>query len=352
MNREDFLELSNSKSLVDSQSTALYSAAKFGSVDKLVEDQDSMTFSDILRGDIFKTPQKSCYQLFPFPKGSPPTKSEVKESLNEQLGKRSDFEKKFLDSHLDQYLSRVCVKRSKRIQNKVSPRGSIDTEPCHFKTIGHQEPQTKDHSSQSMGTFSCSTKLEVSRQKPAKDMPLNAAVDHKGLFERIGSGFCLSQEQMGKPFSSRLLFQPRFTEILDDDQDNGERTLGVSGILSLCQNISSEALAIIQSIREVRDRAVNFSLPVLDTNEPSIKNDSSPSEELLASSESLSLKNFPSSTRRCSATLHHPEDLPESLFSLYNKFSRLDFIVQETSKMGRLSLWESQVSHLLKISNM
>jgi hypothetical protein len=347
MNREEYLEFSNSKSLGDSQSTALYSAAKFSSVDRLVEDQDSMTFSDILRGDMFKTPQKSCYQLFPLPKGSPPTKSEVKEALDDQLGKRSDFERKFLDSHLEQYISKVCVKRSKRIQNKISPRGSIDADICYSKLVQAQDSICKEQPSMAKSSLSGSTKFEVSRQKEAKDIDINAAVDHKSLFQRIGCSPSPFQENSTKCLTSRILFQSRLADILDEDE-TVKKPLGVSEIVALCQNISSEALALIQPIREARSKESKINLSLAERFEPSTKNDSSLAEELVASSETLSLKNFPSSTRRSSASLNEPEELPEPLFILYKKFSKLDSSVQELQKMGRLSLWETHVSFLLK----
>ena len=345
MNREEYLELSNSKSLVGTQSTAVGSAAKFSPVDKLVEDQDSMTFSDVFRGDMFKTPQKSCYELFALPKGSPPTKSEIKDSLNEHIGKRTDFEKQFLDSHIDHYLARVCAKRSKQQPSRGLTRQAADAGTHDLLAFHQRDLQHLEQPSFPNCQHGYSTKPELSRQKLAKDTEPSLAIDHKALFERIGNSYSESQELNQKSYSSRFFFQPRFSDILDEDHHPLEGPCGVSNIVSLCQNISAEALSIIQSIREVRKRAVDFCLTQFD--HPLSSNDnSSPCKDLEASSESISLKNFPSSTRRSSAHLLRPEELPEPLFSLYNKFCRLDAFLLETLQMGRLSLWESLAGYL------
>lgn len=352
MNREDLLELSNSKSALDSQSTALFSATKIGSVDKLLEDQDSMTFSDILRGDLFKTPQKSSYQLFPLPKQSPPTKSAFKESLDDQLGKRSDLEKRMLDSHLDQYMSRLACKITKRTQAEHSQDQSIQYEMNQRKLESQEVKENSPSDSLHSLSFLHSTKFDVSREKLAKDIDTSSFVDHKGLFERLGNNIKTSR---GEEFQESPISRPNSTRIVENIMGNLaplDRPFRISQIINLCKNISSEALSLIPSIREVKNRQLNQQDSTEVDHDPCLNNDSSSSDDLAATSETLSLKNFPSNTRKSSETMQSPENLPEPLFILFTKFSKLDFSVQESSTFDKVSLWRSHVSSLQKTADM
>lgn len=352
MNREDYLELSNSKSQVGSQSTALNSVTKIGSVDKLLEDQDSWTFSDILRADLFKTPQKSRHDIFPLPKGSPPTKSEVKEDYKEYLGKKSDFHIKYLDSHLDQYMSSLRVKKCKKMESPLFSSELNHREMNDFEHVPSEENTLNELPFLSKPPFLLSTKYEVSREKSAKDMDFNPLIDHKRLFERIGTNISCLKDNDPKHERRQQLNHLKFNQIFDDDHNLEVRPVGVAHIIKLCKNITTEALDIIPSIKEERERLINLNVPIVELNEPKLKNDSSSSDDLMASSETLSLKNFPSSSRKGSAVMQHPEDLPKPLFLLYTKFSRLDFLVYESLKMERVSLWENHVSNIQKFSEL
>lgn len=347
MHHDELLELSNSKSAIGSQSTALNSVTKLGSVDKLLEDQDSLTFSDILRGDIFKTPQKSCYRLFPARKCSPPTKSALKEHEPEQLGKRSDLEKSFLDSHLEAYMARFASKKFKWSPTAI--RCPEHAEDDLLKAAKMEDMAGGDTRFSLQTSFLCSTKFEVSRQKTAEDTEACQPIDHKSLFERIGSSQ-LSLDGRSSPLAlARKQFQARFNQPVDHGQT---RPFGVAGIVKLCQTISAEALTLISSVREEKMKVESLAQPAVDLPEDQCKAESSRSDDLMASSETLSLKNFPSSSRKNSEEMHHPQDLPVPLFQLYTKFSRLDAAVFETEKMGRVSLWENHVANLQKTSDL
>ena len=351
MKGEDFLELSNSKSNIGSQSTALNSVTKLGSVEKLLEDQDSMTFSafsDILRGDFFKTPQKSCFQLFPHLKGSPPTKSEIKSDNKGQLGKRTDLEKQFLDSHLEDYMSKLSFKKTQSYQNPRSELGNQGI-PKTQLTAPHTINRTfEGKKNKTQAAFEFSTKIGVCREKLDEDMHPYPLVDHKLLFERLKVNSTLKAADI-KPLHIDQNSGFKFNQTLNSGQVPLLHPLGVAEIVKLCQKTSSDALDMIASIQEERKRQLNVTVPVADTCSNCFKNDSSTSDDLMASSESLSLKNFPSSTRKSSEVAYTPESLPEPLFLLFTKFCQLDFMVFETTKMGKVSLWENHVANLQKL---
>lgn len=183
-------------------------------------------------------------------------------------------------------------------------------------------------------------------------MRANPLIDHKLLFERLKVNNVLKASDLR---TSQLEQNSccKFNQTFISGSSPLLPPLGVFEIVKLCQKTSQDALDIIASIQDERKRQqINITVPVADPSSSCQKIDSSASDDLMASSETLSLKNFPSSTRRSSEVLNTPENLPEPLFVLFTKFCQLDFMIFETAKMGKVSLWENHVTNLQKLVNL
>ena len=343
------LENSYSKmSFLDMQETIAGSATKTRA-DAMMDDnqEESMNFSDILHSEYFKTPQKIPQESITPLKFAAPSKSDIKTSLESQpLGKRSDFEMKFLDKSLDKYMERSYVRRSKRIQNKASPSGYSEI------NLGstHEEQEELTNCvplALAPKENDVSTNHEDSRQNGILE-----DISDKSQFLKL---LKFKDEQYSSKNDDYLNRDSWFqtTKSAISERELSNHAARAQRVITICQNISNQANGILKNISTINSRAKDFRS--LNKNQC----DSQPLPESCHQLETnedeqddlLSLQNFPSNS--CTQSVIQSfsvDDLPESLQDLYRKFVKLDFIVHETIKMGKLSLLQSQLDFLEKNS--
>lgn len=360
MNQEvsNILESSGSKaSIGDTRDTCLDSGSKT-TWEKPSDDlqEGSINFSDIFHGDIFKTPQKAIKEQNIAVKFTAPTKSQIKEDLDDEcLGKRTRLEEKYLDEHLEKYMRRTMVRRSKRIHNKVSPRGSIELKLDETENEEYLQPKDQE--------LSVSTNLTNSRQNPNEDFYQKPLPDHKNLFSLLSNK---SNGDLGlaedEKISDHFLSDGKsmLLGLRESETDScANRPLGVAQIVSLCQNISQQTHSILNNLKELNKKALEGTSG-MNTNEENTVYCVDPEQEALEDRDGLKARSVDSESMILETTSSHQKQntivessftcssLPKILQELLLKFSKLDFIVYETTTKGRLSLLGNHIKYLEK----
>lgn len=330
-------ENSNSKkSQFDTNETVEGSELRWR-VDDMLQD-DSITFSELMKTECFTTPLKvKAIEEIVAPKFACPSKSDIKQSLEEEsLGKRSAFEKKFLEGTLDKFLEKTFVRRSKRLQNKSSPRGYNEIKLGSDTEEGIIEPSLPSKNDDT----NASTNFEHSRQKTEEEDTPN----HKSLFQLLNIN---KREGEVRPNSNFFKTTFKF------DGNSSFKTPGAENpvlsntprIISLCQSISNKSYSIINQLQKIKRNAVEaISFGSQSQGYLESKDD----EETRTDMDCLSMQNFPSTTRKPSTSIYSVDELPKELLELLRMFTWLDFIVDETKKLGKLSLLKLHVAYIEK----
>lgn len=344
------LENSHSKaSVLDTQETVTGSAAK-NRTDGLLDDyaEESMNFSDILHSEYYKTPKKVTQESVVPTKFAAPSKSEVKIDLETQhLGKRSAFEMKYLDKSLNKYMEKTLVRRSKRLLNKVSPKGyseiSLGPEKEDNADLSNCMPlNLVQEESNASTNFDCSRETCIQQDTPGQSQFFKLL--------KLGDDQYLSQKSASLKLDS--WFHPSRTTV--SSQELANHSARAERVITICQSISNQAHSLLHSLSKMNTLRAPLSGPLLTESHHS-------SQPLPLSTtminhytnddkaDSLSLHNFASDS--CAESVVQSfgvDDLPDSLKDLYVKFVKLDFIVHEVIKMKKLSLLNGQLDFVQK----